>query len=133
VRPESQPGAGTGVPFTAVVCHGQACRQQHGESVVNGLRECVRRGRNGVLLSTGCLLGRLGCHTLSSSNRPQGALLVIQPCTESRAPAGPALWIGPLADADDIVTVSRWLAKGELHPIGLPSHLRFPARRGTTN
>lgn len=123
--------------FTAVVCHGSACGRRHGDAVVTGLRECVRRHPHGVLVSGGCLLGPLGCHALSTSGtRPAGSLLLVQPCSRDRNPVGPSLWIGPLATQDDIAAVCHWLDTGDLSTIALPAHLRFRARlagRGATN
>ncbi|GLY64800.1 hypothetical protein [Amycolatopsis taiwanensis] len=123
-------------PFTAVVCQGTACGHEHGRSVVDGLRGCVRRQRHGVLVSTGCLLGRLGCHALGRSARPAGALLVVQPCSVDRQPFGLPIWIGPLSGEDDLAAVRRWLDTAHLDPARLPAGLRFRAAlagRATTN
>jgi hypothetical protein len=94
---------------------------------VAGLRECVRRNRHGVLVSAGCLLGRLGCHALGVSGRRAGALVVVQRCSPDRAPIGPALWIGPLSTVEDVATVCRWLDAGDLTSTNLPARLRFLA------
>jgi hypothetical protein len=112
--------------FTALVCHGKACGGHH-ETIVSGLRECVHRHPHGVLVSAGCVLGRLGCHALATScpRRPAGTLVVVQPCSVDRDPIGPALWIGPVAVAEDVAAVCRWLDAGHLYTIMLPVHLRF--------
>lgn len=135
MRPHGQQQVTDG-PFTAVVCNGNGCGRQHGELVLRGLRESIRRCRHGVLVSAGCLLGPLGCHALRHSGRPKGAMLVVQPCSVQREPTGAPLWVGPLATADDVATVCRWLEAGDLHVRGLPAHLRFRAivaRRGCAN
>jgi hypothetical protein len=131
VRPEQplDPGQVSGGPFTAVVCHGRACGREYGQSVVDGLRDCVRRHRHGVLMSAGCLLGRIGCHAFAvgAVGRTAGALLMVQPCSTDRAPVGPALWVGPLANDNDVLAVRRWLDAGDLRTGRLPAHLRFGA------
>lgn len=131
-----KPGVYSG-PFTAAVCHGPACGHEHGTAVVDGLRGCIRRQRHGVLVSTGCLLGRLGCHTLGSgAHHPAGALLVVQPCSVDRQPVGHPIWIGPMSNEDDLATVRHWLDTGDLDPARLPPSLHFQpalARRGAAN
>lgn len=125
-------------PFTAVVCQGRACGREHGQLVVDGLRDCIRGHRHGVLMSAGCLLGRLGCHALrvGGVRRTAGALLLVQPCSPDREPIGPSLWVGPLAGDDDVAAVRRWLDTGDLRTTRLPEHLRFRVSvrgRGTAN
>jgi hypothetical protein len=96
----------------------------------------VRRNRHGVLVSTGCLLGRLGCHALGVSARRAGPLVVVQRCSPDRTPTGPAVWIGPVSTAEDVTIVCRWLDAGDLTSIALPARLRFGAAvagRGAAN
>jgi hypothetical protein len=80
-------------------------------------------------MSAGCLLGRIGCHAFAVGGvgPTAGALLMVQPCSTDRAPVGPALWVGPLANDDDVVAVRRWLDAGDLRTGCLPAHLRFGA------
>lgn len=120
--------------FTAAVCHGMACGRHHGEATVNGLRGCVRRHPHGVLVSTGCLLGRVGC-LARTAGRP-GSLLLVQPCLADRTPLGPAVWIGPVATAEEVAAVCHWVDSGGLRSSALPTHLHFSAHvadRAATN
>jgi hypothetical protein len=122
--------------FTAIVCRDPDCARPHSEALVVGLRECVRRNRHGVLVSAGCLLGRLGCHALGVSGRRAGTLVVVQRCSPDRTPIGPALWIGPVSTAEDVATVCHWLDAGDLTSTALPARLRFGATvagRGAAN
>jgi len=114
-----------GGPFTVVVCDGGFCGE-HGRSVVEGLRDCVRGHPHAMLVSAGCLLGRAGCHAFAAG-RGNGALVMVQPCTIERRPVGPALWAGPVADDADLADLLRWLDGGDLRAALLPARLRFRA------
>jgi hypothetical protein len=135
--PRRPAGPGKAEPFTAAVCHGSACGREHGESVVAGLRDCIRRHPHGVLVSTGCLLGRLGCQALGGgTGRPAGALLIVQPCTVERRPAGLPIWVGPLSSEDEVAAVRHWLQTARLDSHLLPPGLEFRralAGRGAAN
>ena len=113
--------------YTAIACRGPDCERPHNETILAGLRECVRRNGYGVLVTAGCLLGRLGCHALGVSGRRAGTLVVVQRCAPDRRPIGPALWIGPLSTAEDLASVCRWLDTGDLTSTTLPAPLRFRA------
>lgn len=114
-------------PFTAIVCHGPACGRLNGQAVVASLRDSIRRQHHAVLMSAGCLLGRLGCHTttVANSRRNRGVLLVVQACTKQRIPRRPAIWVGPIVDDDDVTAVRRWLDTGHPRAEHLPDHLHY--------
>ena len=129
---------GFAVGFTAVVCRGTACGTEHGDTAVRVLGECVRHHPHAMLISMGCLLGRIGCRALTTNGqRRAGSLLAVQPCRADRSPVGPAVWIGPLASAEDVAEVCQWLYAGDLRPIALPARLHWlgqvAGNRGATN
>jgi hypothetical protein len=65
-----------------------------------------------------------------------GSLLLVQPCLTDRTPLGPAMWLGPVATAEDVAAVWHWLDVGGLRPSRLPAQLDFSAHvadRAATN
>lgn len=83
--------------------------------------DSIRRRPHAMLLSTGCLLGRFICHAVAANR--DGPVLVVQNCTEHRVPDGPAIWVGPVAGAEDLAAVRRWLDDGKPSKERLPAHL----------
>lgn len=112
-------------PFAAVVCHGPVCGHTRARTVVDGLRDSIRRHRHAVLVSAGCVLGPIQCHASAVTGCRCGPVLVIQDCTEERVPQGPAIWVGPVTDDDDLTAVRRWLDSGHPRTGQLPSRLHF--------
>ncbi|MGH3637752.1 MAG: hypothetical protein ACRDUX_01870 [Mycobacterium sp.] len=90
--------------------------------VTNALKESIRRCAHGVLVSSACLRGPLAC-----AARPPapGAMVVLQPCALDRQPHGPARWIGPIRDEDDVRIVRDWLERGEWDCHALPERMRI--------
>lgn len=104
--------------------------------MVDGLRECIRQCRHGVLVSAGCLLGPLACHARAGAVAQAGPLVLVQRCSTDREPVGAPLWVGPIVTEADVLAVRRWLVGGELTVTDLPAHLRFRAtlaRHGAAN
>jgi hypothetical protein len=114
-----KPSTATRQPFTLVVCTNCVAALNH--SVLDELRQAIRRCPNGVLVCTGCMLGPLTC-----ASRPDGpgVLVLLQPCSVERAPVGSACWVGPINDGDDAATVRAWVERGDWSPGALPHHLR---------
>lgn len=104
--------------FTAVVCH--SCPAAADLAVLDALRAVVRASAHGVLVSSPCLAGRLAC---AAGRHGRGAMVVVQPCTAARRPLGPAHWIGPLTDHDDVAAVRDWLRAGVWDRNALPTRL----------
>jgi hypothetical protein len=71
------------------------------------------------------MLGALACAT-----RPHGpgTMVILQPCSIDRVPSGPARWIGPINDKNDIRTVRNWLEQGQWDCRALPHRLRAELR-----
>lgn len=119
-------------PFTLVLC--AACDSPLGPVVLDQLRTTVRRTRHGVLVTTGCPLGEYTCLARSGSG---GAILSFQPCSTSRVALGPARWIGPIDNLDDLHAFCSWVEQGRWESDRLPERLHFalPATRRavTTN
>jgi hypothetical protein len=114
-----QPNTATDRAFTLVVCTG--CTAGQGLSVLDELRATIRRCRHGVLVAAGCMLGPLTC-----AARPDGpgVLVLLQPCSTERTPAGPATWVGPINDRHDTAAVGDWVRNGDWRLGSLPDHLR---------
>ena len=111
--------------FTLVVCVG--CEAPEGNPWIDRLRAVVRLFPHGMLVSTTCLLGSTFCAT-----RPGGGVIAMfQPCAADRSPAGPARWIGPIADDADIVELCDWIIKGDWRLTVLPARLQNPLRQVT--
>ena len=108
--------------FTAVLCTAPGCGADDPATVagrlVDVLRAAVRDSKLGVLVSTGCLLGRPAC-TL----RVTSPVVVVQPCDAGRRPTAGAVRIGPLRTAADVDALGSWLRAGRLEPGLLPAHL----------
>lgn len=117
-------------PFTVVVCRGNACGHARAQAVIDGLRASIRRHPHAVLMSADCVLGPVSCHASAVAAQRSGPLLLVQDCTEDRVPQGPAWWVGPVTDPEDIAAVRHWLDNGHPHTAGLPPHLYF--RSGAT-
>lgn len=89
------------------------------------LRAAIRRTRDGVLLSTACLLDRSPC-TLAHTWPAPGLRVAIRPHpsggTADRT-GRPPIVVGPVHGPEDLDTLCRWLEEGELHPERLPERL----------
>ena len=99
-------------------------------AVLEQLKNTVKRCDQGMLVTTGCVLGELAC--LGRGDNNAGAILILQPCTIDRAARGSAMWIGPICDTTDVRIVCAWLAKGQWATERLPGRLRLylsPNRR----
>jgi hypothetical protein len=105
--------------FALVVCTG--CSAGQGLSVLDELRATIRSCPHGVLIAAGCMLGTLTC-----ASRPDGpgVLVLLQPCSTDRTPAGSATWIGPIDDRHDAATVGAWVQRGDWRLGALPERLR---------
>lgn len=90
---------------------------------MSALRAVVRSSRHGVLVTAGCRLGPLACHT-----REHGPLLMVQPCDVDRQPVGFAVLVGPVLAAEDVAAVEEWLRGGHYDASLLPGHLRAVQR-----
>ena len=109
--------------FTAVVCH--ICSNDAELPVLQALRETIRRCPHGILLSAGCLLGQLWCHSgRNRTPRLAGPIVLVQPCTTTRQPVGPAIPVGPLRTAQDLAVLGSWLEQAPHDHNGLPARLR---------
>jgi hypothetical protein len=111
----------TARPFTVALC--TACRSPVVPAVLEHLRATVRRCDQGLLVTTGCLLGELTCLVLGDNN--PGAVLMLQPCTIDRVARGSARWIGPICNTKDLRIVCAWLERGEWASDQLPVRLRL--------
>jgi hypothetical protein len=109
---------GTSRPFTAAVC--TSCAAGPATQLLLALRGSIRRCPHGMLVTTGCLLGEFTCAVRPSG---EGAVLVLQPCSVDRTPAGPARWVGPVRHAVDARVVCDWLERGDWELDALPSRL----------
>ena len=97
----------SGIGFTAIFC--QTCNTNPELPVLPTLRETIRRCPHDVLVSSGCPLGHVWCHTRNRNPGTAGAVLVVQPCTTStRQPVGPAIPVGPLRTTEDGTALARW-------------------------
>ena len=112
----------TARPFTVALC--TACRLPVVPGVLEQLRATIRRCEQGLLVTTGCLLGELTCLLVRSDNNA-GAVLMLQPCTIDRVARGSARWIGPICDTKDLRIVCAWLEKGQWASDQLPVRLRL--------
>jgi hypothetical protein len=114
-----KPDTATDRPFTLIVCTG--CTAGDALSIVDELRDAIRRCPHAVLIATGCMLGPLTC-----AGRPDGpgVLVLLQPCAIDRSPMGPPSWVGPLNDHQDVAKVCAWVKLGEWSLGSLPHHLR---------
>jgi hypothetical protein len=75
-----------------------------------------------MLVTTGCLLGEFTC---AARGKCAGAVLMLQPCSIERVPHGPARWIGPIGDPDDLRMVCSWVEQGRWISHLLPERLRL--------
>lgn len=104
--------------YTLVVCAGDKCRTERPGRTVAVLRDCVRASRHGVLVVSGCALGRFACRL-----RPAGPMVLVQPCDARRRPAGPVIRVGPLCGEEDLVALVDWVRTERFDPTRLPRHL----------
>ncbi|MFC5995174.1 hypothetical protein ACFQE5_13230 [Pseudonocardia hispaniensis] len=104
--------------YTLVVCASASCRSQWHGQLVDALRAMVRASRHGMLVTSGCTLGRLACRL-----RAPGPLVLVQPCDARRRPTGRAVRIGPLSCQDDLAAVRTWIEARRFDPGLLPRHL----------
>ncbi len=104
---------------TVVLCTASACRTELHAPLMSALRTAVRCSTHGMLVTTGCRLGPLACHS-----REHGPLLLVQPCDPDRRPVGCAVLVGPLRTDADVAVVEQWLRDGRFEPTSLPVHLR---------
>ena len=118
-----QIGGATQRPFTVALC--TRCGSAPDTRLVEHLRATIRRCRQGVLVTTGCVLGELAC---ASRGIHTGAVLMLQPCTVERRPLGSARWIGPIDADTDVIAVCRWIESGQWVFGGLPERLSAAAR-----
>lgn len=105
--------------FTVIVC--SCCAAEPGLSVLQELRESIRRCQHGMLVSAPCLLGRLTCAARTDG---QGTMALLQPCSTDRSPVGPPRWIGPISNFADAEAVRAWLERGDWDIDTLPQRLR---------
>ncbi|MDT0353896.1 hypothetical protein [Pseudonocardia charpentierae] len=108
---------------TVVLCTASACRSELHAPLMSALRAAVRSSTHGMLVTTGCRLGPLACHT-----REHGPLLMVQPCDQHRQPIGCAVLVGPLRSEPDVAAVEAWLRGGRYDLALLPGHLRTTHR-----
>jgi len=93
------------------------------------LSEATRRSEHGVLVVTGCLMGQMLCRACGpSAPASPGRIAVVQPCTASHQPSGPAVLVGPIRDTADAAELCLWLRGGTLTADRLPDRLRAYAR-----
>jgi hypothetical protein len=106
-RNDIRPVRATRRPFTVIVC--TSCAASAGEDVLQTLGASVRRCANGVLVTTGCLLGATTC----GPSRPSGVTVALQPCTIDRRSVGRVRWLGPVDGARDVRALCRWVERGD--------------------
>lgn len=114
--------------FNVVVC--TSCAAEPVVSTLAELRSTISRCRHGVLVRATCILGSLTC-----ASRPTGtgAMVVLQACSNDRSPIGPALWIGPIEDGDDVRALCEFLECGDWDVDALPDRLRAHRDRVTNS
>jgi hypothetical protein len=109
-------------PFTVAVC--TDCAGEQRSSLIESLREVIRRCSHGALVLSECVFGDLHCDLRWSRS---GVVVMMQACTTDRVPRGPMLAIGPIACPDDVEAVCEWLERGRWDYRALPERLRPPA------
>lgn len=107
--------------FTVIVC--SCCAAEPGLSVLQELRESIRRCQHGMLVSAPCLLGKLTCAARTDGS---GTMVLLQPCSTDRSPVGPPRWVGPITNPADAEAVRAWLERGDWDIDTLPQRLRSP-------
>jgi hypothetical protein len=107
--------------FTVIVC--SCCAAEPGLSVLQELRESIRRCPHSVLVSAPCLLGKLTCAARTDGS---GTMVLLQPCSTDRSPVGPPRWVGPITNPADAEAVRAWLERGSWDIGTLPQRLRSP-------
>lgn len=113
----------TSRPFTVLLC--KECAAGPELAILDELRSTIRRCDHGVLLTTACMLGVLTC---APRTHGPGAMVMLQPCSIHRAPNGPAHWIGPINDPNEVRVVCDWVQQGGWDLRTLPKRLRAELR-----
>lgn len=109
----------TNEPFTVAIC--SHCSTEMTAAVAVRLREVIRRCPHAMLIATRCILGEFTCATNTAE---RGPMILLQPCTLSRAPSASAIWVGPILTDTDATLVARWIATGHWNITALPLPLR---------
>jgi hypothetical protein len=108
--------------YSVVMCTAAGCGLADpgtvGGRVVEELRAVVGASAHGVLVSAGCLLGRVAC-----AARAAAPVVLVQPCDVERRPVAPVVRVGPLRTEADVQALGAWLRSGDLDPRLLPGHL----------
>jgi hypothetical protein len=107
--------------FTVIVC--SCCTTEPGLSVLQELRNSIRRCQHGVLVSAPCLLGKLLCAARTDG---PGTMVLLQPCSTDRSPLGPPRWVGPISSPTDAEALRTWLERGGWDIDTLPQRLQSP-------
>jgi hypothetical protein len=108
-------------PFNVIVC--SCCATEPGLSVLQELRESIRRCPHGILVSAPCLLGKLTCAARTDG---PGTMVLLQPCSTDRSPLGLPQWIGPLTNPADTEAAQAWIERGRWDIDTLPQRLQSP-------
>lgn len=109
----------TNRPFNIVLC--TSCESDQVLPTLATLRSVIARCPHGMLVRVNCLLGSLTC-----ASRPTGGgvMVVLQPCSETRIPSGPAIWLGPADSPDDVRALCDFVERGAWEFDELPDRLR---------
>ncbi len=115
-------------PFNLAICRVGPCAHDRGLHLLDRLRAVTRHSRQGVLVSTGCLLAADRCR--QDAAHDAGACLLVQPCRRDRRPRGMAIAVGPVLTRSDAEAVTAWLEDGRLDASLLEPRLRLPPGPG---
>jgi len=118
--------------LTAIIC--DSCEDNGERPLLAALKETIRRLPHAVLVRTRCPFSQVWCHTRkTSAPRGAGQVVLVQRCTEARRPLGPAILVGPVATAEDVTVLTRWLESSSLAIDSLPPRLRRLQNTDHTN